>query len=204
MSRRILVAVDGSKVSEAALKSALDLAKAWSAPVRVLHVIDSPYTYPEALYGELSTDVEALQRAWHRAGQTVLDRAVALAREASVGAEATLLDMNGRRITSVIVDRDGCVLDHRHPNADAREPAPSQVASPERLDRRVCGQFARGGAAAGVPCARLRPAPRPQPDGSLKGGRDPVRLDRRRRRRVASDSCVLDRKVVGSGTGRSC
>jgi len=63
MSRRILVAVDGSKVSEAALKSALDLAKAWSAPVRVLHVIDSPYTYPEALSGELSTDVEALRRA---------------------------------------------------------------------------------------------------------------------------------------------
>lgn len=104
MYRRILVAVDGSKASEAALKGALDLAKAWSAEVRLLHVIDSPYAYPEALYAELSTDVEALGRVWRRAGQIVLDRATALARDANVKAEAALLDMNGRRISSVIAD----------------------------------------------------------------------------------------------------
>jgi nucleotide-binding universal stress UspA family protein len=104
MYRRILVAVDGSKASEAALKGALDLAKAQSAEMRLLHVIDSPYAYPEALYAELSTDIEALRRAWHRAGQAVLDRATALARDAEVRAETALLEMDGRRISRVIVD----------------------------------------------------------------------------------------------------
>jgi nucleotide-binding universal stress UspA family protein len=72
--------------------------------VRLVHVLDSPYTYPEALYAELSTEVEALQRAWRRAGQTVLDRATALAGGANIRAGVALLDMNGRRTSSVIVD----------------------------------------------------------------------------------------------------
>ena len=67
-------------------------------------MLDSPYTYPEALYVELPTEVEALQRAGRRAGQTILDRATALAGDANIRAGVALLEMNGRRTSSVIVD----------------------------------------------------------------------------------------------------
>lgn len=104
MYKRILVAVDGSKGAEVALTEALALARSESSLLRVVHVVDSPYAYPEVWYTELATDVEALQRAWRRAGQEVLDAALALARGAGVETEAAPLEMNGRRISTVIVE----------------------------------------------------------------------------------------------------
>lgn len=56
MYKRILVAVDDSKMAEGALREALTLAKAHAAQVRVVHAVESPYAYPETWYTEVRTD----------------------------------------------------------------------------------------------------------------------------------------------------
>lgn len=104
MYKRILVAIDDSRMAEAALREALGLAKAHGADVRVVHVIESPYAYPESWYTEVHTDLEALQRIWRQAGLRVLERADALARQTGVAVETALLDLDGHRMSRVIVD----------------------------------------------------------------------------------------------------
>jgi len=47
MSRRILLAVEGSTTSKAAIRAALELARESGVRLRVAHVIDSPYDYPD-------------------------------------------------------------------------------------------------------------------------------------------------------------
>jgi nucleotide-binding universal stress UspA family protein len=104
MHKRILVAVDGSSTGNAALAEALALAKAEQAQVRVVHVVDSPYLYPDALYGSVAADLEAIRRAWRQAGQTVIDQAVAAARHAGTAPESGLVESDGQRLSGVIVD----------------------------------------------------------------------------------------------------
>jgi len=104
MYKRILVAIDGSKTSAGALEEACKLARGADARLRIVHVIDSPYAYADAWYTAGSVDVEAVERAWRRAGQEILDRAVAQAREAGSPAESALLETDGRRVSRAIVD----------------------------------------------------------------------------------------------------
>jgi nucleotide-binding universal stress UspA family protein len=104
MHKRILVAIDDSQMAEAVLGEALDLAKAQAAALRIVHVIESPYAYPESWYTEVHADLEALQRVWRQAGLRVLERADALARKAGVAVETVLLELDGQRMSRVIVD----------------------------------------------------------------------------------------------------
>ena len=104
MHKRILVAVDGSGASNTALKDALELAGVHQARVRVVHVVDSPYTYPDILYGRVTVDLEAVRQAWRQAGQTVLDQAVAMANQAGVDPESALLESDAKRLSNVIVE----------------------------------------------------------------------------------------------------
>jgi nucleotide-binding universal stress UspA family protein len=104
MYKRILVAVDDSKLAEDTLREALGLAKVHSAQVRVVHAIESPYAYPESWYTEGREDLERLRRIWRRAGQRVLERADALARQTGVGVETALLELDSQRVSRVIVD----------------------------------------------------------------------------------------------------
>ena len=104
MYKRILVAIDESQMAEAALGQALELAKAQAASVRIVHVIESPYAYPESWYTEVHADLEALRRVWHQAGLRVLERADALGREIGVAVETALLELDGQRMSRVIVD----------------------------------------------------------------------------------------------------
>jgi nucleotide-binding universal stress UspA family protein len=104
---RILVAIDGSHTSTRALREALRLAESPATRLRLVHVVDSPYTYPEVLYGEVRADVERLRQSWRQAGQTVLDRAADTARQAGAKVETALLDGEGRRVPSVIVEEAG-------------------------------------------------------------------------------------------------
>jgi nucleotide-binding universal stress UspA family protein len=104
MYKRILVAIDDSQMAEAALRDALELARAHAAVVRVVHVVESPYAYPESWYTEVHTDLEALRRLWRQAGLRVLDRANALAGTTGVAVETALLELDGQRMSRVIVD----------------------------------------------------------------------------------------------------
>src|SRR5215470_15051450 len=95
MYRKILVAVDGSSTSEAALVSAARLACALSAHLRIMHVTDSPYDYPDVMYGHVPGDLEELHEAWHKAGQEVIDRAVAVALREGCAGEPRLVEGSG-------------------------------------------------------------------------------------------------------------
>jgi nucleotide-binding universal stress UspA family protein len=104
MYTRILVATDGSKTAALAVGEACRLAQGTAARVRIVHAVDSPYAYADAWYLAGAVDVDAVDRAWHRAGQAIVDQAAAQAREAGITAETALLDTGGRRVSRVIVD----------------------------------------------------------------------------------------------------
>lgn len=103
MRNRILVAVDGSRASEAALEEAVAIARERGGALRVIHVVDSPYAYPEVLYGP-TLGLAELERAWRDAGQRILGGAVARAREAGLEPESALLENGQHRISRVIVE----------------------------------------------------------------------------------------------------
>jgi len=104
MYRRILLAVDGSSTSNAAIREALELARDREVRLRVVHVIDSPYDYPDVMYGHVQGDLEELRQAWQKAGQDVLDQAVAVVRGARLEPETALLESAGRRVSAAIVE----------------------------------------------------------------------------------------------------
>lgn len=104
MYARILVAVDGSNTSDAALREALALARGTQARLRVVHVIASPYDYPDVMFGHVAGDLQDLQQAWRKMGQEVLDRAGAVARTVLFEPELSLIETAGRRVPEAIAD----------------------------------------------------------------------------------------------------
>jgi nucleotide-binding universal stress UspA family protein len=104
MYKRILVAIDDSKMAEGALREALALAKTHAAQVRVVHAVESPYAYPESWYTGVGADLESLREIWRQAGRRVLERAGTVARQAGVDLETALLEQDGQRVSRVIVD----------------------------------------------------------------------------------------------------
>jgi len=99
MYGRVLIPIDRSECSQAALEHGLMLAREQRAEVRIIHVIDT-----HTLYTFESVNVEPIEVAWRQAGQEVLDRAEARARDAGVAAvSASLVETKGRRVASVIV-----------------------------------------------------------------------------------------------------
>ncbi len=100
MYRRILIPVDGSACSDAALAHALRLARDQDAGAKIIHVLDTQalYLLDEGVY------VEDIAGKWREAGRALLERASAHAREAGVAAETALLEEDGR-IAHVIVDQ---------------------------------------------------------------------------------------------------
>jgi nucleotide-binding universal stress UspA family protein len=104
MYKRILLAVDGSSTSNAALQEALDLARAGQSRLRLVHVIDSPYDYPDVMYGHVAGDLEELRQAWQKAGQDVVHQALAAARQARLEPESALLESAGRRVSAAIAE----------------------------------------------------------------------------------------------------
>jgi nucleotide-binding universal stress UspA family protein len=99
MYERILMPVDGSPGSDAALDHGLRLAKDQGAQVRIIHVVDveSLYTYTEGVY------VGGIEEAWRRRSQTILALAMDQARRADVQAENSAIEARGQRVADVIV-----------------------------------------------------------------------------------------------------
>ena len=89
----VLVPIDGSNLSAAALSEALDLAKQWGAQVSVFHVQPSYYGRPDvAIYGEgLVLDPalsEQFSQANARFAATILEKALDQARAEGVEASS--------------------------------------------------------------------------------------------------------------------
>lgn len=96
--QRILVPVDGSATSLAALACAIDLAQRHDGQLRVLHVID------EVLFTtgfEYSGD---LQGAVQANAEKVLESAMATAKSAGVACDASLLHLMGQRLGQRVAD----------------------------------------------------------------------------------------------------
>lgn len=103
MYRRILVAVDGSDTSELALRQAIELAKAYGARLRLLHVVDELAMGPEP-----TRTLDDFWRAARHAGERILERAQARATRAGVKPETKLLEIRTlgalvRRVATAIV-----------------------------------------------------------------------------------------------------
>ncbi|HEV2281487.1 MAG TPA: universal stress protein [bacterium] len=100
MYRRILMPIDGSACSDAALAHGLRLAKEQGAEVKILHVLDTQalYLLYEGMY------VEEIADRWRREGEAFVTRAADRARAAGVGVTTELADEGGR-IPDVIVGK---------------------------------------------------------------------------------------------------
>lgn len=97
MYKRILVPVDGSKTSDAALEEAIGIAKDQNAVLRVVYAIDEASIVAGSEYG----DMLGVEKTQIDAGKRTLERAKALFPEA----ETKLLETEsvGQRISDVIV-----------------------------------------------------------------------------------------------------
>lgn len=98
MYHRILIPIDGSACSDAALAHGLQLAKEQGAAVKVMHVLDTQalYVLYEGMY------VEAIAEKWRQEGAAFVERAAEQARRAGLAAETALLEEGGR-IPDIIV-----------------------------------------------------------------------------------------------------
>jgi nucleotide-binding universal stress UspA family protein len=99
MYRRILVAVDGSKPSNLALKEAIKLAKGQRATLRLLHVVDESPMY---MTGEMPYLIDDYQKAMSEAGRKELAKWAARAKAAGVKSDTKLVFALTQSIGDVI------------------------------------------------------------------------------------------------------
>jgi nucleotide-binding universal stress UspA family protein len=97
MYKKILVPLDGSTTSTAALTEALRFASAQSARLTLLFVCES------LRYILMEGPVD-LTASIKREGETILSEAAAKARAAGVDAEVALVEAGERRVAEVIVE----------------------------------------------------------------------------------------------------
>jgi nucleotide-binding universal stress UspA family protein len=90
MYQRIVVATDGSAVSELALRHAVVLARGLASGLRILHVVENGWL---GLGMELAIDTEAMSRTRRNAGERILENASAVAAAAGVAAETRLEEL---------------------------------------------------------------------------------------------------------------
>ena len=100
MYKRIVVAIDGSESSTAALTEALRVARAEQSRLRVIHVIDLGSLL---VTGAEGIDLDRLEEAWCATGRRVLEQAGETTKAAAVDAEMALLESSGAlRVSDVI------------------------------------------------------------------------------------------------------
>lgn len=100
MYQRILVPVDGSATSDHALQEACKLARQLGAQLELVYVLGDIRLMDADSYINYGDMREALKSG----GNRVLAQAHAEARQAGVAAEVKLLEADGDRIASVIVE----------------------------------------------------------------------------------------------------
>jgi len=102
MYKKILVAVDGSPVSDAALRTALDLAKTMGATLRIVHAVEEATLNWDAEY----VDPTEIWNAMAQSGRSILEKAGAAAAAAGIRADTKLIEIAtvGKRIPEAIAD----------------------------------------------------------------------------------------------------
>lgn len=96
MFKRILIPVDGSQTSTAALVAGLRMARETGASVRLVHTVNEmAYLAGMDAYGTYTADLAGMMR---EGGAKVLTDAMAVAQAAGVEASQALLDEPGQRL----------------------------------------------------------------------------------------------------------
>ncbi|VVD91684.1 Stress response protein NhaX [Pandoraea eparura] len=91
MTKRILLATDGSESSRRALREAAAFARNGDM-IRVIHTVEDPVTLVTSAFGKL-IDLEQVRRDMQREGEEHLARAVLYLREEGLDPQAHLLDL---------------------------------------------------------------------------------------------------------------
>lgn len=99
MYQRILVPVDGSDTSRAALQEAIKLAQQLGSRLKLVHVIENARVFD----AEGMVDYTTLRDIATKSGEQVLARAREMAHQAGVQTETALLESDGNRNENVIV-----------------------------------------------------------------------------------------------------
>ena len=110
MYRKILVPLDGSDFALQGLSHAIALARTCSAPLCLLHVID---TFPMGMEWADAEAWRALIEGWRTQGQALLGAAMAKAKAQGVAAETVLVEFPPGRVADSIVEQaalHGCDL----------------------------------------------------------------------------------------------
>ena len=104
MSKRILVAIDGSECAQKALEQAIQIASAQGARLCIANAVDEG---PLAQHGMgLGTymDIDKIKQEMRDASNALLDHALAQARAAGCQAERLLLESTARRVAEMIAE----------------------------------------------------------------------------------------------------
>jgi nucleotide-binding universal stress UspA family protein len=102
--KHILVAIDGSDVSNKALKEAIRLATDQKAHLHILHVVDEAFVY----HGGPGFDYSQIMKAFKDEGQKILDSAATIvSKQSSIKFDTTLIELNPfqGRIAEVIITK---------------------------------------------------------------------------------------------------
>ncbi|MFP5350076.1 MAG: universal stress protein [Gammaproteobacteria bacterium] len=98
MYQQILVAFDGSEISQKALNEAIRLAAQWQSHLRIVHVVDEVSLNHETDFADLGK----VTSRFRESGLKVLEQADAIARQAGANYETKLLEID--RLTLHIPD----------------------------------------------------------------------------------------------------
>ena len=153
MYKNILLPVDGSPCSDAALDHGLKLAKTLSANITLLHSVENPlhvYVVPETLAYN-----QELYEALKKSGQEVLAKAKAKAEALGVQAETKLLE-NTAPLEAILGNLEACDL------------VVMGTHGRRGFDRWMFGSVAEGVLRhANKPCLMIRHPKEPSADGSI-------------------------------------
>ena len=102
MYKRILVAVDGSGTSDLAMEEAIKIARGSQGKLRIVHVVNVVLFNVEEEYFSLPEWLDAIRRE----AETMVNKAVAYAKQAGVDAEGKLveIEITGYRIAEMIAE----------------------------------------------------------------------------------------------------
>jgi nucleotide-binding universal stress UspA family protein len=105
MFKRILVPVDGSRTSEAGLKTAIRMAKDEKATLILLHVVDESVLVMSGEYAGASY-LDRLMADMRDGGRKIIAQAAATAKKQHAAARTVLVESAGpRRVADVIVQQ---------------------------------------------------------------------------------------------------
>ncbi len=99
MYKRILVPVDGSETSRAALQEAVRLAQQLGAQLKLVHVVENARLFD----AEGMIDYPTLREIATQSGEQILSRAREMVQQAGIQVETALLESGGDRNENVIV-----------------------------------------------------------------------------------------------------